>query len=117
MKIPKKVDVCGITYRVVFIGPKRMQKESGYKRGYGCVDQDKAIIYLAKSSRNNPTLLRDSLVHEIVGHALWHASGLGYWLETRIKPKTNFFKFQETFVRWHTPAVITTLRAMGLLKD
>ncbi len=117
MKVPRTVDICGITHRVVFVGPVRMRKEAGVDGAYGCVDADKCIIYLAKELKANPTLLRDTLSHEAVGHALLTHSGIGFWLQNQTKMKRKaFFEFQEVFVRWHTPLVLITLRALGQLK-
>lgn len=116
MKSPKGVDVCGIWHRIVFVDVARMRKVSGVDGAYGCVDADKCVIYLAEELKKNPALLRDTIVHEAVGHALLTHSGIGFWLQGQTKLKRKaFFEFQEVFVRWHTPLVITTLRSLGLL--
>ncbi len=120
MKVPRSVSICGIEHEIIFIGPRKMRFVSGVAESFGCVDPDNPIIYLAESLRKKPTLLRDTLVHEVCGHALWAASGLGWWLRGQMKHKARskaFYEFQEVFVRIHTPAVITTLRSLGLLKD
>ena len=118
MNVPSTVDICGIAHRIIFVGPTRMRKESGVDSAYGCVDPDKCIVYLAKELKKNPSLLRDTLIHEVIGHALLTHSGLGFWIQSTTKFKRKqFFVWQETFVRWHTPLVIITLRALGLLKD
>ncbi len=117
MKIPKTISVCGIEHRIVFASPKRMKKEGGVVC-YGCVDRDKSVIYLDRELKKNPGLLLDTLIHEVVGHALWNASGIEYWLQRMTKRDGNrFYEFQEIFIRWHTPALITTLRALGFLKE
>lgn len=115
MKIPKTVDVCGIEHAIVFVGPKRMHKEAGTD-AVGCVDKDRCVVYLLESLKENPSLLMDVLVHEVVGHAMLESSGMAYWLQASVKLKgKKWFKWQETFVRFHTPLVITTLRSLGLL--
>lgn len=117
MKVPKTIVVGCITYKIVFVGPKRMRKESGVDEAFGCVDVDKCVVYLANELKRNHSLLRDTLVHEAVGHALWTSSGIGYWMQSQTKFKRKkFFEFQEIFVRWHTPIVLQTIRGLGLLK-
>ncbi len=116
-KIPELVDVCGVTYAIVFVGKRRMEKESA-GGSLGCVDSDNAIIYLAKSLRDKPTLLRDTLIHEIVGHALLNTSGVSWWLRTETKKGSkSYYKFEEVLVRLYVPGIITTLRSLGLLKE
>lgn len=115
MKVPKTIDVCGIEHRVVFVSAKRMLKEAGTE-AFGCVDKERCIIYLLSSLKAHPSLLRDVLIHEAVGHALLENSGLAYWLQVSVNLKgKKWFRWQETFVRFHTPMVIATLRSMGLL--
>ncbi len=114
---PRKVDICGLSHRIVFVGKKRMKKEASVGGCFGCVDANKCVIYLARKLLENPTLLRDTLIHEVVGHCLWNASGIGHWMQTQIRNKKKAYEFQEVFVRWHTPHVITTLRSLGFLKD
>ncbi len=116
-EVPQLVDVCGVTYAIVFVGKKRMEKESSGDN-LGCVDSDNAIIYLAKSLRDKPTLLRDTLLHEIIGHALMNTSGVSWWLRTETKKSSSkYYKFEEVFVRLYVPGIITTLRSLGILKE
>ncbi len=112
--VPRTVDVCGIEHRIVFVKGKKLKKEAGVAC-IGCVDANKCIVYLSEKLLKNPSLLRDTLIHEVVGHCLWNASGIGHWMETQIRNKKKFFDFQEVFVRWHTPLVITTLKSLGFL--
>ncbi len=112
MKIPKTIPICGIEHELVFVGPKRMEFVSGDSESLGCVDVDHPRIFLAKRLKKTPTLLRDTIVHEAMGHALWLASGLAWWLKGQTKHKRDtkaFYDFQEVLIRWHTPVSITTL--------
>ncbi len=120
MKIPKTIPICGIDHELLFVGPKRMGFVTGDKESLGGVDGDTQRIYLAKRLKKNPTLLRDTLVHEAAGHALWLASGLAWWLKGQTKHRRDtkaFYDFQEIFIRWHTPVsiatLLSTLRALG----
>lgn len=120
MKIPPKFTVMGIEYCVVFVGKSRMSKESGYAEAYGCVDQNRGIVYLAKALKKNPTMLRDTLLHEVLGHVVLETSGLGYWLREKMrlgkdKKYEKWIEAQETFVRWYTPALITTLKSLKVI--
>ncbi len=117
MKLPKTVDICGLAYTIVFVGPKRMRRESGATECEGCVDDDRGVIYLSKALKKNPTRLVDTIIHEAVGHVVFDASGLGYWLKNQVRHRSNgkWILFQETFIRLYTPAIITTLRSLGLL--
>ncbi len=114
---PRKVSICGIEHDIIFIGKKRMKREMRVGGCFGGVDANKCRVYLAERLLKNPTLLRDTLIHEVLGHCLWNASGIGHWMQTQIRNKKKFYEFQEVFVRWHTPLVITTLREMGFLKE
>jgi hypothetical protein len=117
MKLPKHVTICGLEYRIIFVGEKRMHKEAGASETEGCVDDDKGVIYLAKTLKKNPSRLLDTILHEAAGHVLFDASGLGYWLKKQVRPASNkkWIVFQETLIRLYTPALITTLRSLGLL--
>lgn len=118
MRIPKTIPICGIDHRLAFLSKKQMKRLTGNPEMHAFVDPDAAMIYLAKALRKNPSLLRDTVVHEAAGHAVWAASGLGWWLRGQMKHKARskaFYEFQEVFIRWHTPLIITTLRSLGIL--
>lgn len=116
MRTPRTIDVCGLSYRVVFVSPKRMgqlpPKDSAVE-GYTVIGA--GVIYLATSLKKNPSRLRDTLMHEILGHALWDACGLEHFVHHAKKRGRAYWSFQEAFIRIHTPALITTLRSLGAL--
>ncbi len=113
---PTKVEICSIEYPIRYVSAKRMKKEAGVSC-WGCVDAKKYIIYLDRELLKNPTLLRDTLIHEAAGHCVWDASGIGHWMQTQIRNRRRFFEFQEVFVRWSTPHIIATIKSLGFLKD
>ncbi len=119
MKVPKTIRVGSLEYRIVFVGDKKMRKVSGVTECEGYVDEDGGVIYLNKRLKRNPTRLVDTLVHEAVGHIVFDACGIGYWMKSQVKTRSNqkWVEFQEALVRIYTPAIISTLRSLGFLKD
>lgn len=117
MKFRKKFEIGGLRYRTRFVSKREMKKVAGDPECEGLTDFDNGIIYLAKALRKNKTRLRDTLFHEALGHALLDSSGIGHWLKKRFRLKEGrWHRFQEYFIRFHTPALISALKSLGVLK-
>lgn len=117
MKIPKSIVIGGLRYRIVFVDSEGMKEEVDDPETEGVTDIEGGRIVLHKRLLKNPTRLRDTLVHEVIGHALWDACGIGHWLKERTKLRgKKWYRFQEIFIRWHTPALVATLKELGLIQ-
>ncbi len=96
-----------------------MRKVSGVTECEGYVDEDAGVIYLNKGLKKNPSRLLDTLIHEAVGHVVFDACGIGFWMKTQVKPRNNqrWVDFQEAFIRLYAPAIIATIKSLGFLKE
>lgn len=116
MKFLCEVPVCSLDFRLYFATEKEVPS---LITNEAYTDLDACRIYLRHSLRKVPTRLADAVVHEL-SHAIWDASGLGYWFRETIRAHFKLTakeadRFEELFIRLHTPALITTLRGAGLL--
>ncbi len=113
MKLYRRVNVCGLSYEVYFASAEEVPNLSADEAR---TEYQENRIYIRESLRNNPTRVRDNLVHELQ-HAILEASGLGAWMRAHTKlSKAHYIEFEELLIRIQTPALITTLQSAGLLK-
>jgi Zn-dependent peptidase ImmA (M78 family) len=97
MKIPKKVNICGITFTIKY----KDRIISDGNDCYGLVDDNKCEIYIMKGL--TPAQELDTYVHEVL-HALIINSGI-----KELFRKYNMSEMEELIVRILTPHLIVSL--------
>lgn len=118
MKIPRKVMICGLPYRIAIV-PMGARGPKGWEKLYeGMCDVESSTIYLSARLRRNPSRLLDALVHEMA-HAIAEGTGVRRWLSSLVpwkQRKTDrVFELEEDCVRMITPALIVALQSAGLI--
>lgn len=112
MKLLKKLEICGQTYSIFSV---KKGDVKGMGTAEGMTDVLKNEIYLKQKLLKNPCRFLDTLVHEIL-HAIFDASGLGFWLKRKMKVRGNaWIRAQEELIRFQTPALVSTLKNAGFL--
>lgn len=118
VNLPKRVTICGLSYRVVVVrgkGPKDWNR-----RYEGMCDPGAGVIYISSRLLRNPSRLLDTLIHEIC-HGLAEGTGLRRWLAKLVPGKPSarrrrlIGELEEDVVRILTPAIITAFQSAGML--
>lgn len=112
MKLLKKIVICGQRYSIFSV---KKGEVKGMGRAEGMTIVSKNVIYIKERLLKNPDRFMDTLIHEIL-HALFDASGLGFWLKEKYQfTEEGWFKFQEKVIRFQTPALLSTLASLGFI--
>lgn len=107
MRLPKRVDVCGLIYTVIRVTgrtPKSLLPVEWKDTTCGYFVTDPKATIWVRAFPGNPQRELDSFVHELQ-HAVLDASGAG-----------RFVKREEDFLHTYTPALITTLKSAKVIR-
>lgn len=102
----KPVDVCGQRYRIeVFDDLGENEGECDHVAG---------VIRIKRQAHDR---MADTLLHELITHAAWDASGLKWMLVQAFQvPKKKMDAIEEMLARISSPAMLSTLRNAGWLR-